>query len=395
MVLNHIDEVPADRRQAMVDDVRRLVDADGLSGVPVLATSARTGEGIDELRDEIARAGQGQEGHPGPARGRRPAGCGAPAGGQRHQPRTRSCRRRGSRPSTTPSPRPPAYRPSSTPSRSATRLRANRATGWPVDGLALPAAARPPQAAAPRPRHGGQAVHRPWPDVRARPDPGPAGRGRRRGARRGRRGVRAAGAALGRLRAPGLGLAAARPERPPRLRAVGRPTSTPADPGLGRPGAGAPVAAAGHRGRGGGVARRRSRPTATSASRSPPRPTCAGFPVPTVMLLGGILLGILLSLVCRLLVSATARSRARSADRRLRSAIAEVADELVVDARAGRAGGLRPGARGARPRPEVRPACRPQTPATGRVPPARRAAAAVVGARPEAREHVNETEETT
>ena len=55
VVLNHIDEVPIDRRQAMVDDVRRLVDADGLSGVPVLATSARTGEGIDELRDEIAR----------------------------------------------------------------------------------------------------------------------------------------------------------------------------------------------------------------------------------------------------------------------------------------------------------------------------------------------------
>ena len=56
----------------------------------------------------------------------------------------------------------------------------------------------------------------------------------------------------------------------------------------------------------------------------------AGFPVPTVMLLGGVVLGIVLSLLCRLLVSATARSRARSADRRLRSAIAEVADELVV-----------------------------------------------------------------
>jgi hypothetical protein len=62
----------------------------------------------------------------------------------------------------------------------------------------------------------------------------------------------------------------------------------------------------------------------------PSTPDVAGLPVPTVMLLGGILLGILLSLVCRLLVSATARSRSRSADRRLRSAIAEVADELVV-----------------------------------------------------------------
>ena len=62
----------------------------------------------------------------------------------------------------------------------------------------------------------------------------------------------------------------------------------------------------------------------------PSTPDVAGFPVPTVMLLGGVVLGVVLSLVCRLLVSATARSRARSADRRLREAIAAVADELVV-----------------------------------------------------------------
>jgi GTP-binding protein EngB required for normal cell division len=55
VVLNHVDEVPPDRRQSMLDDVRRLVDADGLEGAPVLATSARTGEGIDSLRDEIQR----------------------------------------------------------------------------------------------------------------------------------------------------------------------------------------------------------------------------------------------------------------------------------------------------------------------------------------------------
>jgi hypothetical protein len=49
-----------------------------------------------------------------------------------------------------------------------------------------------------------------------------------------------------------------------------------------------------------------------------------------VLLLGGIVLGLLLALLCRLLVSATARSRARKADRRLRAAIASVAEELVV-----------------------------------------------------------------
>ncbi len=55
VVLNHIDEVPEDRRSAMLDDVRRLLDHDGLTGVPVLATSARTGEGIPDLRKAIGK----------------------------------------------------------------------------------------------------------------------------------------------------------------------------------------------------------------------------------------------------------------------------------------------------------------------------------------------------
>jgi hypothetical protein len=63
---------------------------------------------------------------------------------------------------------------------------------------------------------------------------------------------------------------------------------------------------------------------------TPTTPEVGGFLVPTVLLLGGVLLGVVLALACRLLVSGTARSRARTADRRLRSAISEVADELVV-----------------------------------------------------------------
>ena len=39
----------------MLEDVRRLLDQDGLREVPVIATSARQGEGIPELRAEIAR----------------------------------------------------------------------------------------------------------------------------------------------------------------------------------------------------------------------------------------------------------------------------------------------------------------------------------------------------
>ena len=54
VVLNHIDEVPADRRESMVADLQRLLDADGLAGVPVIATSAKLGDGIPELRGAIA-----------------------------------------------------------------------------------------------------------------------------------------------------------------------------------------------------------------------------------------------------------------------------------------------------------------------------------------------------
>lgn len=55
VVLNHIDAVPEERRQSMIDDVRRLLDQDGLAKVPVIAISAREGIGLDELRAEIGR----------------------------------------------------------------------------------------------------------------------------------------------------------------------------------------------------------------------------------------------------------------------------------------------------------------------------------------------------
>jgi GTP-binding protein EngB required for normal cell division len=55
VVLNHIDEVPAERHTAMLNDVRRLLATDGLAGVPVLGTSARTGHGIPDLRQAIGK----------------------------------------------------------------------------------------------------------------------------------------------------------------------------------------------------------------------------------------------------------------------------------------------------------------------------------------------------
>ncbi|MFN8194548.1 MAG: GTPase [Nocardioidaceae bacterium] len=59
-------------------------------------------------------------------------------------------------------------------------------------------------------------------------------------------------------------------------------------------------------------------------------PDWRGYPVPLLLLVGAVALGILLALVCRLLVSLTARRRARAADRRLRGAISEVTQQLVV-----------------------------------------------------------------
>ena len=63
----------------------------------------------------------------------------------------------------------------------------------------------------------------------------------------------------------------------------------------------------------------------------PPTPEVGAFPLPTLLLLGGIGLGLVLALVCRWLVSLTARKRARTADKRLRDAISEVSATVVVE----------------------------------------------------------------
>jgi len=50
VVLNQIDLVPAEQVQDCDDDLRRLLDAEGLEDTPVVAVSARTGAGLDDLR---------------------------------------------------------------------------------------------------------------------------------------------------------------------------------------------------------------------------------------------------------------------------------------------------------------------------------------------------------
>jgi len=55
VVLNHSDELDPDGRAACLVDLRRLLEEDGLENVPVVATSARTGEGLGALRSLLAR----------------------------------------------------------------------------------------------------------------------------------------------------------------------------------------------------------------------------------------------------------------------------------------------------------------------------------------------------
>ncbi|WP_262380047.1 YfjP family GTPase [Nonomuraea sp. PA05] len=50
VVLNQVDRLPAPTVSRCLDDLRRLLDDDGLDGIPVLAVSARTGRGVGELR---------------------------------------------------------------------------------------------------------------------------------------------------------------------------------------------------------------------------------------------------------------------------------------------------------------------------------------------------------
>lgn len=55
IVLNQADTLSTDERRAVVGDLRRLLADDGLAGVPVIVTSAATGEGLGDLRGLLAR----------------------------------------------------------------------------------------------------------------------------------------------------------------------------------------------------------------------------------------------------------------------------------------------------------------------------------------------------
>ena len=328
IVLNQIDRVPAAGRDAMVADVRRLLDAEGLSRVPVLAVSANEGLGIAELKAEIGNRVKAKKA----TRARMEADIKAAAArldGATGQAKA----------GTLPKERIVALEEAladaaGVPSvveavEKSTRLRANRATGWPVvswlsrlrpdplkrlhldlgvEGKQLTGRARTSVAPATQVQRArvdsevraladdvSQGLSRPWVEAVRR-------------------------ASVSRL-----------PDLNDRL-----------DGALGATDLGAAKIPAWA-----GVVRVLQWLLIASALAgagwlfvlavlsylqvsAPTAPVLAGLPIPTVLLIGGVALGVLLALLCRVLVAATARRRARSADQRLRAAIREVSAELVV-----------------------------------------------------------------
>ena len=66
-----------------------------------------------------------------------------------------------------------------------------------------------------------------------------------------------------------------------------------------------------------------------------PLPRVEGIPLPTLLLVGGLLAGALLALLARPLVHARARRRRRRAELRLRAAVAAVGEEELLAPMAG------------------------------------------------------------
>ncbi len=328
VVLNHVDEVPDDRRQSMLDDIRRLLDADGLERVPLLAASARTGEGIDALRYAIADRVRAKQ----VTRSRLEADLRSAAQqlsdatGTSAHPELSKQRIGALEDAFAEAAGVPTLVEAV---EAATRVRGRRATGWPVTS---------------------------WLS-RLRPDPLKRlhldlGKDKSQFSSRGRTSMPAptqverarvdaevravadeVSAPLARPWAEAVRRAsvARLPELGDRLDVALTQTQLntdrmPAWAGLVRvlQWLLLMVAVAGLVWSGVLLA------DPQFGVDRPDTPDVAGFPVPVLLLLGGVVLGIVLALLCRVLVSATARSRARTADRRLRSAISSVADELVV-----------------------------------------------------------------
>ncbi|MDQ6687072.1 MAG: 50S ribosome-binding GTPase [Actinomycetota bacterium] len=328
VVLNQIDVLSAVQRPGVLADVRRLLDVDGLAGVPVVATSARTGEGLAQLRTEIARRVADKAA----ARTRLGADISAAAARLSEVNGDAKPHRLGDREriELNDAVADAAGVPLVVSAvRKSTALRAQQATGWPVTA---------------------------WLS-KLRPDPL-----RRLHLDRGSREADLVNRARSSLPAASH-VQQARVESA--LRAVGDEASN----GLSRPWASAVRrAATGHsadltdeldRAVSGTDLGMRGTPAWCRGVRAlqwvllvvaaagalwlgtlavmgylrvpqPGTPTYHGFPVPTLLLVAGVALGVLLALLARVLIRIGSQARARKADRRLRAGVTSVTDKLVV-----------------------------------------------------------------
>ncbi len=329
VVLNHIDEVPVDRRDSMVADLQRLLDADGLAGVPVVATSAKHGEGIAELKQLIVKRVAAKKA----MRQRLMADLGTVA--ERMSAATGSAKpgnvARSRKQELVEAFADAAGVPTVVHAvEESTRRRAARATGWPLTAWL--------------------GRLRPDPLKRLHLDLGASGRQLTRGARasipeassiqraRVDTAVRAvADDVAAELSAPwATSVRRASVSRLPDLgdaldKAVSgtdlRVARTPLWWHTVRVLQWALMLAA----LTGGLWLAGLAVTGYLQVPAPTTPEYRGVPVPTWMLLGGVAVGVLLGLGSRLFVRWSARAKARSADHRLRAAIAEVTERLVIE----------------------------------------------------------------
>lgn len=328
VVLNQIDTVPEADRDSMVADVRRLLDEEGLSEVPLMAVSAREGDGMAELKAEVVKRVAAKkssrarvEADVKAAAGRLEEESGTAAPRQLSKERVAALEEAFADAAGVPTVIAAAEQ--------SARLRARRATGWPVTRLF--------------------SMFRPDPLKRLDLDLGSAGRhlsGR------------------GRRSAP-----EPTPVEKARVDAEVRALADDVSDGLTRPWVSSIRAAASS-----GLPELAGRldrslaGTDLGVSRipwwaglvrllqwlfvlaalggagwlavlavmsylkvdAPEPPEVGSLPVPTLMLIGGVLLGVLFALVCRVLVGVSVRRRVAVAEARLRGAISEVADEVVI-----------------------------------------------------------------
>src|SRR4051812_33049418 len=317
VVLNHIDTVPEERRESMIADVRRLLDNDGLQKVPVIPVSAKRGWGIPELRSEIARRVAEKQA----TRARLEADIKAVAA--RIDAESGSAKARSLAPARIEALDDAIAEAAGVPTivhavERATRLRANRATGWPLISWVSAFKADPLK--------------------RLHLDLGSAGKeltGRARTSVPSATAVQRARVdsevrALADDASTGLGTAWRESIRDASVSRIDDLNDR-LDAALGDTDLGAtrlPVWAGLVRvlqwllilaAVGGGIWTLAAAVSGTLDDSSTPH--VGGISLPILIAVGGVVLGIVLALVCRILVAGTARSRAARADHRLRSAV--------------------------------------------------------------------------